>query len=111
VIGGLQEGELARAIQRKAPKARDLTGRTDAAQIAALGARSVVAIGNDTGPIHLIAAAGAPTVVLFSSASSPERSAPRGHVTVFQAPALADLPVETVLASALSLARRDVAAS
>jgi ADP-heptose:LPS heptosyltransferase len=111
VIGGLQEGELARAIQRKAPKARDLTGRTDAAQIAALGARSAVAIGNDTGPIHLIAAAGAPTVVLFSSASSPERSAPRGHVTVFQAPALADLPVETVLASALSLARRDVAAS
>jgi ADP-heptose:LPS heptosyltransferase len=105
ILGGLQEAELARGIQRKAPRARDLTGRTDFAQIAAYGARAAVAIGNDTGPVHLIAAAGAPTVVLFSGASSPELSAPRGHVTVFQAPDLKDVPVETVLASALSLAR------
>ncbi|HEY1560214.1 MAG TPA: glycosyltransferase family 9 protein [Caulobacteraceae bacterium] len=105
ILGGLQEAELARAIQRLAPRARDLTGRTDFAQIAAHGARAAVAIGNDTGPVHLIAAAGAPTIVLFSSASSPELSAPRGHVTVFQAPDLKDVAVETVLASALSLAR------
>jgi ADP-heptose:LPS heptosyltransferase len=63
-----------------------------------------VAIGNDTGPVHLIAAAGAPTIVLFSSASSPALSAPRGHVTVFQAPEVKDIAVDTVLASALSLA-------
>ncbi|HXV01571.1 MAG TPA: glycosyltransferase family 9 protein [Caulobacteraceae bacterium] len=104
IVGGLQEGELARGIQRLAPRARDLTGRTDFAQTAALGGRAAVAVGNDTGPVHLIAAAGAPTIVLFSSASSPELSAPRGHVTVFQAPDLADVPVETVLAAALSLA-------
>ena len=71
VIGGLQEGGLARGIQRQAPRARDLTGRTDFAQIAVLGARAALAIGNDTGPLHLIAAAGAPTIVLFSSASDP----------------------------------------
>ena len=53
---------------------------------------------------HLIAAAGAPTIVLFSSASSPELSAPRGHVTVFQAQDLKDVAVDTVLAAALSLA-------
>jgi len=106
VIGGLQEGPLARAIQRQAPRARDLTGRTDFAQIAAFGARAALAVGNDTGPVHLIAAAGAPTIALFSSASSPALNAPRGHVTVFQAPDLADVKVETVLASALSLARR-----
>ena len=104
VIGGLQEGALARGIQRQAPRARDLTGRTDFAQIAALGARASVAIGNDTGPVHLIAAAGAPTIVLFSSASSPALSAPRGHVTVFQAPDLKDVSVETVFAAARSLA-------
>jgi ADP-heptose:LPS heptosyltransferase len=104
VVGGLQEGALARGIQRLAPRARDLTGRTDFAQIAALGGRAAVAIGNDTGPVHLIAAAGAPTIVLFSSASSPELSAPRGHVTVFQAPDLKDVSVATVLAAALSLA-------
>jgi ADP-heptose:LPS heptosyltransferase len=110
VLGALQEGELARGIQRHAPRARDLTGRTDFAQIAALGARAAVAIGNDTGPMHLIAAAGAPSVVLFSSASTPEQSAPRGHVMVFQAPDLEDLAVETVLASALLLAKTEAAA-
>ena len=111
IVGGLQESELARGIQRLAPRARDLTGRTDFAQIAAMGARAAVAIGNDTGPVHLIAAAGAPTIVLFSSASSPELSAPRGHVTVFQAPDLKDVAVETVLAAALSLARSEAPAS
>jgi ADP-heptose:LPS heptosyltransferase len=104
VVGGLQEGVLARGIQRLAPRARDLTGRTDFAQIAALGARAAVVIGNDTGPMHLIAAAGAPSIVLFSSASSPELSAPRGHVTVFQAANLKDVSVDTVFASARSLA-------
>ena len=104
IIGGLQEGALARGIQRLAPRARDRTGRTDFAQIAGFGARAAVAIGNDTGPVHLIAAAGAPTIVLFSSASSPALSAPRGHVTVFQAPDVKDIAVDTVLASALSLA-------
>lgn len=111
IVGGLQEGELARGIQRLAPRARDLTGRTDFAQIAALGARAAVAIGNDTGPVHLIAAAGAPTIALFSSASSPELSAPRGHVTVFQAPDLKDVAVDTVAAAAISLARPQSTAS
>jgi ADP-heptose:LPS heptosyltransferase len=111
IIGGLQESELARGIQRLAPRARDQTGRTDFAQIATLGAKAAVAIGNDTGPVHLIAAAGAPTIVLFSSASSPELSAPRGHVTVFQAPDLEDVAVETVLAAAVALARPEPTAS
>jgi ADP-heptose:LPS heptosyltransferase len=106
VIGTLQESQLAHAIQRRAPRARDLTGRTDFAQIAAYGARSALAVGNDTGPVHLIAAAGAPTIALFSSASDPAISGPRGHVTVFQAPDLKDVPVETVAATAISLAAR-----
>ncbi|MEO8927683.1 MAG: glycosyltransferase family 9 protein [Caulobacteraceae bacterium] len=108
VIGALQESALAHAIQRHAPRARDLTGRTDFAQIAIQGARAALAVGNDTGPVHLIAAAGAPTIALFSSASDPALCGPRGHVTVFQAPDLADMPVETVLATALSLAGRPI---
>jgi ADP-heptose:LPS heptosyltransferase len=106
IVGALAESELAHAIQRHAPRARDLTGRTDFAQIAVLGARAALAVGNDTGPVHLIAAAGAPTIALFSSASDPALCGPRGHVTVFQAPDLADVPVETVLATAVALARR-----
>jgi ADP-heptose:LPS heptosyltransferase len=103
IIGGAQEAPLVRAIHRRAPRARDLTGRTDFAQIAALGARAAVAVGGDTGPIHLIAAAGAPTIVLFSGHGSPERSAPRGHVTVLQAAELKDLPLSMVLSAALAL--------
>ena len=66
IIGGPQESALARAIQRQTPRARDLTGHTDFARIAILGAKAVLAVGNDTGPLHLAAAAGAPTIVLFS---------------------------------------------
>ena len=102
VVGGPQESGLARAIQRQV-QARDLTGRTDFAQIAALAARATLAVGNDTGPMHLIAAAGAPTIVLFSSASDPTLCGPRGHVSVMQAENLNELPVASVLAAAESL--------
>jgi ADP-heptose:LPS heptosyltransferase len=104
VIGGLQEAELAHVIQNRARRARDLTGRTDFAQIAALGARAAIAVGNDTGPTHLIAAAGAPTIALFSSASDPALCGPRGHVSVLRSPDLADVPVDEVLRTALALA-------
>jgi ADP-heptose:LPS heptosyltransferase len=96
ILGGMQESALARTIQRKV-QARDLTGRTDFAQIAALAARATVAVGNDTGPMHLIAAAGAPTLVLFSSASDPTLCGPRGHVAVLQSDNLDDLPVSQVV--------------
>jgi ADP-heptose:LPS heptosyltransferase len=103
VIGGVQETPLSHAIQREVPRARDLTGRTDFARIAIMGAKAALAVGNDTGPLHLAAAAGAPTVVLFSSASDPALSAPRGKVAVLRAERLSDLPVATVSQRALSL--------
>jgi ADP-heptose:LPS heptosyltransferase len=103
IIGGPQEAALAQAIQRTVPRARDLTGRTDFARIAVLGAKAALAVGNDTGPLHLAAAAGAPTVVLFSSASDPALSAPRGKVAVLQAKTLSELPVAEVAQAAASL--------
>ena len=103
VIGGPQEAALAQAIQRQVPRARDLTGRTDFARIAVLGAKAALAVGNDTGPLHLAAAAGAPTVVLFSSASDPALSAPRGRVAVLKAERLSDLPVAQVSQAAAGL--------
>lgn len=106
IIGGNQETPLAHAIQREVPRARDLTGRTDFARVAILGAKAALAVGNDTGPLHLAAAAGAPTVVLFSSASDPALSAPRGNVAVLQAERLSDMPVATVAQAALSLGSR-----
>lgn len=96
VIGGPQESDLAKTIRATAPRARDLTGRTDLAGLAVWGAKAAIAIGNDTGPMHLIAAAGAPSVVLFSQASDPALAAPRGRVAVMQAADLTALDSDAV---------------
>ena len=106
IVGGPQESALARQIQRYVGKARDLTGRTDFARVAILGAKAALVIGNDTGPLHLAAATGTPTIVLFSDASDPSLSAPRGHIAVLQAPSLADMPVATVAQAANALAAK-----
>jgi ADP-heptose:LPS heptosyltransferase len=103
IIGGPQESALARIIQKSNGQARDLTGRTDFAQIAVLGARAALAVGNDTGPLHLIAAAGAPSVALFSAASDPALCGPRGHVAVLQAENLGEMSVDMVLRTAMSV--------
>ena len=104
IIGGPQETELAHQIQRTTPRARDLTGRTDFQKVALLGARAALAVGNDTGPLHLAAAAGAPTIVLFSQVSDPALSAPRGQVAILRAANLADLAVAQVAQAASTLA-------
>ena len=103
IIGGPQETDLAHAIQRAVPRARDLTGRTDFARIAMLGAKAALAVGNDTGPLHLAAAGGAPTIVLFSKVSDPALSAPRGRVAILRADNLAELPVAQVAQAANTL--------
>jgi ADP-heptose:LPS heptosyltransferase len=107
VVGGPEESALARGIQKKV-QARDLTGRTDFAQIAILAARAALAVGNDTGPLHLIAAAGAPTLALFAKSSDPVLHGPRGHVTVLRADNLADLPLAQVARACEHLLPRDL---
>lgn len=95
-IGGEAERPLGAAI----PAARDLTGGTSLAEVAAIGHRALWAIGNDTGPMHLLVAAGAPATVLFSAASDPALTAPRGErVIILRRERLADLPVEEVAAT------------
>jgi len=81
----------------------DLTGQTSLLELAAITARSKNAIGNDTGPMHLAAALGIPSIVLFSAASDPALTAPRypdgAWPKILSAPALPDLPVAQVLAA------------
>jgi ADP-heptose:LPS heptosyltransferase len=83
VIGGAGEAPLAATIAAAAPGTRDLTGRTDFADIAALARRAVFCVGNDTGPTHLAAACGCPTLALFGEDSDPALCAPRGARTAF----------------------------
>lgn len=100
VVGAAAERAAAAAILADCPEARDLTGETSLAEIAALGRRAFWAVGNDTGPMHLLAAAGAPATVLFSAASDPALTAPRGpRVAILRRPRLADVPVEEVAAT------------
>jgi ADP-heptose:LPS heptosyltransferase len=97
IVGGSQEIALAEAIVRAAPSALALSGRTNLVELAALGAGATVAIGNDTGPTHLAAFAGAPTVVLFSADSDPDLCAPRtDRVSVLRRDDLAELSVSEV---------------
>lgn len=98
VVGGAMETPLAEAIKTAHPAVIDLTGRTDFAALAVLGARAKLAVGNDTGPTHLIAAAGARTLTLFSAESDPALCAPRGRAAeVLRAERLADLSLDKVL--------------
>jgi ADP-heptose:LPS heptosyltransferase len=91
---------LGAAITETAPGARDLTGKTSFADIAALARRAAFCIGNDTGPTHLAAVAGCPTLALFGEDSDPALCAPRGpRVAVLRRQPLASLPLADVQAA------------
>ena len=97
LIGGPGEADALAAIKAACPSAIDLGGQTTIEQIAALARRAVAAVGNDTGPMHVIAAAGCSAVSLFGPASDPALIAPRGvNVTVLQSDSLDDLSVARV---------------
>ncbi len=103
LLGTSEEREVVDKIARASPGARNLCGETSLADIIALARGAKCALGNDTGPMHLIAATGCPTVVLFSDASDPALCAPRGPageggptVTILRREPLADLGVDEV---------------
>jgi ADP-heptose:LPS heptosyltransferase len=98
IIGSAAERRLADTIRAAAPAARDLTGQTTLGDLACLARAARSAVGNDTGPMHLIATAGCRSVVLFSRDSDPALCAPRGpDVTVLRRPDLGALAPEDVL--------------
>ncbi len=98
VLGTAIEADLAKAIAAACPQAVDLTDRTKVPEIAGLARRAWAAVGNDTGPTHLVAAVGCPTVGLFSDASVPiHASGPR--ITVHHRPDFAAMDVPGVLAA------------
>jgi len=103
LLGTKAELRTLEAIAAACPEARLLAGETGFLDIVGLARGAVSAIGNDTGPMHLIAVAGCPSVVLYSADSDPALCAPRGRrVVVLRRPSLDQLPsvdVEKVLAS------------
>ena len=102
IIGGPDEADLAAEIA-DGTGMLNLAGQTSFADIAALSREAAGVVGNDTGPLHIAAICGCPSVVLFSDESDPSITAPRGpDVQVLRREKLGDLPVSEV-AEALSL--------
>ena len=97
VVGS--ERDLGAAIAA-GTSAIDLTGKTSFGDLADLGRVAEFAVGNDTGPMHLLVVAGCASLVLFSRDSDPARCAPRGqNVRVLRRAELADLTLSEVLAA------------
>ncbi len=102
---GAQERALAAPVLTALPHAIDLVGALTLPEAAACLARCALFVGNDSGLMHLAAAAGAPTLGLFGPTPA-EEYAPAGRrtaVAVARGPAMADLPVADALAAAVGL--------
>lgn len=77
-VGGGDEQRWSQEAAAAVSPSLDLTGRTSLKQLAALLARADLMLGNDSGPLHLAAAYGRPTVAPFTC-TSPERTGPYGQ--------------------------------
>lgn len=120
IIGTKAEGDIGAQLLKMEPRAKNIVGRTDLFQLATLAERAVFALGGDTGPMHLAAAARTPGVCLFAQEWNDDmardlqtvwnpktrlgRAAPRGGpMMVLHAAALEALSVDDVKRAAIGL--------
>ncbi|WP_298110850.1 glycosyltransferase family 9 protein [Bradyrhizobium sp.] len=102
---GAMERELAAPVLAAFPAAIDLAGRLSLPEAAACLKRASLFIGNDSGLMHLAAAAGAPTLGLFGPTPAAEY-APAGRRAAASMAAdgtMAGLPVAQALDAAMLL--------
>ena len=100
LIGATSEKEVMDKIHQYCPESLNLCGLTSFGHIATLARQSKVAVGNDTGPMHITASVGCPTMVIYSDASDPLITLPRGpKVKYMQIKKMSDLTVEKVYSS------------
>lgn len=99
-VGTAVDRQAIDEIRASAPFVISLAGKTDIGQLAEVARRSKGVVGNDTGPIHIAAVTGAPTLVLMSGKTDPARMTPHGSdVGWLRCEDLADLAPEEVLKS------------
>jgi len=78
LVGGASDRDLCESIRNLAPGLfMDLAGMTDWSQFLALAAEALCAVTPDTGPMHVMAAAGTPMVALMGP-TDPRRHGPYG---------------------------------
>lgn len=80
ILGGPAERAITAEVAAAAPGALDAGGRTDLPELAALLSLLRLVVTNDTGPMHLAAAVGVPTVSIWGP-SDPSETSPvgKGH--------------------------------
>lgn len=103
VIGGPEEEERARRLVLPRGRAVGLVGRLSLRRLAGMLQRVRVLVSNDSGPVHVAAAVGTRTVVLFGTsdaAAGPRRWGPwgPGHVVIWKA-SMEAITVDEVLAA------------
>ncbi|MEG3619270.1 glycosyltransferase family 9 protein [Magnetovibrio sp. PR-2] len=97
LLGSRAEQAIMGVIEREAPGSVNLCAKTDFIDIAVLARGAALAVGNDTGPMHMISLAGCASVVLYSFESNPELCAQRGpKVEILRKPNLEDLGQDEV---------------
>ncbi|HTU56665.1 MAG TPA: glycosyltransferase family 9 protein [Acetobacteraceae bacterium] len=114
ILAGPGEAEqaLAAPLIAALPGAIDLAGRLTLPEAAACLARAALFVGNDSGLMHIAAAAGTPTIGLFGPTPADEY-APAGRAAVAvrsRTGRMEDLSVEDAAAAALALLRLPSAA-
>lgn len=98
LVGTQIEAPALDAIAAQVPQAVNLCGKTSFFQLATLARGAVVAVGNNTGPMHLIGACNCPSVVIFNFVTNPALARPAGAaVSTLRVQDLAELSVAQVM--------------
>ncbi|MDW3098510.1 MAG: glycosyltransferase family 9 protein [Alphaproteobacteria bacterium] len=105
ILGSKSEKPLAQEIAESESTALNLAGDTSLNDIVTLALGAKMAVGNDTGPMHLISLSGTPSVALFGSDSDPALCAPRGpRVSILAGPEISAHSPDDVKAALAKLA-------
>lgn len=79
LLGTKDELDITDYIAQECKSVVNLTAKTSLFDIITLGRHADYAVGNDTGPMHMIAPTGCTSLTLFSRHSNPTRNAPSGE--------------------------------
>ncbi|MSO72528.1 MAG: lipopolysaccharide heptosyltransferase family protein [Rhodospirillaceae bacterium] len=98
IVGPDVPAEVVATIMDFCPSAVDLSRRTTVNETVFLAWAATAAVGPDNGAMHLAAAAGCRTVVLYDGASDPALVGHRGgRVAILRRPRLSEISVGEVL--------------
>lgn len=98
IIGTDAEKDITSEIAKACTRTIDLTGKTKLYDIAELGRVSVAAIGNDTGPMHILGPVGCPLAVMYPGSSNAVRYKPLGqNVRTLQKEHMSDITIDDAI--------------